>query len=786
MIRQILILLFWLPSLVLGQKLSGVVRDSDGSVVGATVLLNGHEGMVTNETGEFVFIELKTGRHELKVQFIGYRTLSKTLELGERDIHLELELVPDRLGLSEVTISADRSEIERYESIVIVRAIDDRIFDQTSSVSMAEGLSFSPGLRLETNCQNCGFTQLRMNGLDGAYSQILIDNRPIFSSLAGVYGLELIPSQMIDRIEVLRGGGSAMYGGNAIAGTVNILTKEPVQPSFEIGVQQALVNGEASDRSITFNGSILSEDLKKGLTLYGLKRDREAWDANSDELTEMVELKNISVGFNAFIRPDDRSKWSMSGTFVNEYRRGGGQLERSPHQANLSEELQHDIFNAQVSYERYLNDRNKVSAYFSGQTVSRDSYYGSGGRILEPGDSLNNDDLLALNAYGSSRDITAISGVQWNWNDQEKWAISAGSEFQFNRVDDIQPAYQRELDQVVRAWGTYAQADFALSGRWSFSLGGRLDWVRIRAQYAWPNLRDVNDQGLPVFVPRASVKYNLSESWRIRGSFAQGYRAPQAFNEDLHIEVVGGEAVFNRLDPNLRPETSNSYNLSLQWAPYTTDIQLDVILEGFYTGLNDIFFTGDQQPLSDGGSVRTVRNGSGASVFGGNIEFNGAIQSDWTWQSGITIQAARYDEGETLWSPMPITDANSDSVTITSKILRTPNVYGCGTLNFNGFDHWSITLSAVYTGPMDVPHVLDGETGFTTIKRTESFLELNPKIKYHIDGTHHEHFEFYVGVFNLLNSFQSDFDSGVDRDACYVYGPSRPITYYAGIKVGLE
>ena len=87
-----------------------------------------------------------------------------------------------------------------------------------------EGLAFQPGLRTETYCHACGFSQVRINGLNGAYSQILIDNRPIFSALNGVYGLEQLPSSMLARVEVVRGGGSSLYGSNAIAGTINIIT----------------------------------------------------------------------------------------------------------------------------------------------------------------------------------------------------------------------------------------------------------------------------------------------------------------------------------------------------------------------------------------------------------------------------------------------------------------------------------------------------------------------------------------------------------------------------------
>ena len=101
---------------------------------------------------------------------------------------------------------------------------------------MAEGLNYSPGLRIEDNCQNCGFTQIRMNGLQSHYTQILINSRPVFSDLAAVYGIELIPANMIERVEVVRGGGSAMYGSNAIAGVINIITKENKNSKIHIKI----------------------------------------------------------------------------------------------------------------------------------------------------------------------------------------------------------------------------------------------------------------------------------------------------------------------------------------------------------------------------------------------------------------------------------------------------------------------------------------------------------------------------------------------------------------------
>jgi outer membrane receptor for ferrienterochelin and colicins len=138
-------------------------------------------------------------------------------------------LAEDNLLLEEIVVTGNRNETKKRHSATLVNVVNKDMFELVSACSLAEGLNFQPGVRVENDCQNCGFTQVRINGLDGHYSQILMNSKPVFSALAGVYGLEHIPATMIDRVEVMRGGGSALFGSSAIAGTINIITKEPIR-----------------------------------------------------------------------------------------------------------------------------------------------------------------------------------------------------------------------------------------------------------------------------------------------------------------------------------------------------------------------------------------------------------------------------------------------------------------------------------------------------------------------------------------------------------------------------
>jgi outer membrane receptor for ferrienterochelin and colicins len=772
-----------------GGAVSGVVSDSNGPVAMATVGISAlGEGAVTDVQGQFTIDHLDTGTYQVVARAIGYN--SKTIEVNIKEgeeLWLDIILEKSEINLDQVVVTGTGSEIPLFEAPIIVSRINQKAFQNTQSLTLAEGLPFSPGLRLENNCQNCGFTQLRMNGLDGAYSQILINSRPIFSALMGVYGLDLIPANMIDRVEVVRGGGSALYGGNAIAGTVNIITKDPLDNSFQIGLNQALINGEASDRSLTLNGSIVSDDLKMGLNLYGFDRSRDHWDANGDGFSEITLLENSTFGFGAFYKPSQNSRLDINAFAITEYRRGGNKFDLEPHQTDITEELDHRILGGALSYELFFDEyRQKIALYSSVQTTDRDSYYGGGGRILTLGDSLTEADVLAINAYGASKDLSAVGGARYTVDISAQLNLFSGTEFQYNSVTDRMSGYGRSIVQDVRVWGSFAQLEYKPLERLSILAGGRYDLVNIDGDYNFGDEDFVNEQTLGVFVPRVSLMYDLSENLKLRGSYAQGYRAPQAFDEDLHIETVGGAAVFTQLDPDLTAEGSNSFAASLNHTRTTENFQTSIVIEGFLTDLIDPFITTNQMELPNGVAVITKRNGSGARVAGVNLEANAAIQEKWLINGGLTIQSAQYDEKEVIWSPDESTDANADSIVSADQMLRTPDVYGYLSLTYRPAKSWSFTYSGVYTGSMEIAHVIDPETEYTIIEETPQFFESNAKAVYTLPFGSKSQIEFFAGVQNIFNAYQEDFDVGTDRDAGYIYGPNRPRTFFFGVRWGMD
>ena len=742
-------------------------------------------GAVSDETGSFEIKNIPAGTYLIKISFLGYSTIQEKVTIeADKEISKTFTLYPDYLQLNETVVTGSRKEVPMYNAPVIISRIDSRIFSSTQSLSLSEGLNFSPGLRLENNCQNCGFTQLRMNGLNGPYTQILVNSRPIFSALTGVYGLDMIPANMIDRVEVVRGGGSALYGGNAIAGIVNILTKQPIRNSFEAGINYGFTDLQEPDRTITANGSIVSEMLDKGVSLYAYNRDRQPWDKDGDGFTEMTQLRNTTFGMDAFIRPSESNLLQLNVFNINEFRRGGENKDIPPHQTALAEQLEHNIIGGSLSFEQATSNlKHKISVYTSAQSTKRGSYYGAGGRILTDSDTLTPEDIVALNAYGNSKGLSLVGGLQYSYDIHKIVLLMAGSEVQYNRVEDRMPGYNRLTDQKVLVSGNYAQLEITPSEKISMVVGGRLDFVRIDGFYGLDITSFHQKKNLQSFVPRASLMYQPHQNLKIRASFAQGYRAPQAFDEDLHIETVGGSARFIRLSEDLKTERSNSLNASVNYSKVSGKIQTNIVLEGFYTNLSNPFITADQEELPGGVIAFTKRNGNGASVQGMNAELNMAIAAKFNFQTGATFQTARYQRSELIWEPENPGDGETLS---TRNIVRTPNLYGFFTMNYNPIEAFKASLSGVITGKMDVPHVIQPETGQTVMKESKPFMELNIRCSYHIDIKGDTHFELIAGVQNIFNSFQKDFDRGPDRDASYVYGPSRPRTLFVGLKFGLH
>lgn len=750
----------------------------------------------TDKNGLFQF-DLSNVKEDIliiNIAAIGYKTLNDTILINQIEnlksnkiIEKNYELQQIYLQTGDVVVSANRSEIPIYETPIIVNSISKKTFEISQSNNIAEGISFSPGLRIENNCQNCGFTQVRMNGLDGPYSQILINSRPMYSALMGVYGLEMLPTSIIDKIEITRGGGSALFGASAIAGTINIITKDPVENTFETSFQRSFIDNTTPENIVNFNGSIISEDKEQGFIFYGSHRDRKPFDVNKDSYSELTKINNNVFGFDAFYNFDDLNRLTLNSYYINEERRGGNDFEVLPHQADIAEYLKHNILGYSVSFNHYNKDlTQKLNLWISEQYINRDSYYGGGGRVLGFNDTITTDDIMAINSYGQTTDRNLNLGLQYEYMEIENLNYTAGLEFTNTKVNDQIIGYRRKINQELSNIGLYNQFDWRVSESVKLLAGGRLDYITLDGSYDFFDYNITNKTDFIQFNPRVAALYTINNDENnelfYRVSVARGFRTPQAFDEDLHLATVGGAARATILDSNLRAETSLNITNSINYVYLTTEHQFNIVLDGFYSRLYDAFILSNQIELENGVSVITKRNGSGAIVQGLNLEFNYAFKKDLLLQSSLTFQSAKYIEKEVIWESETY---NLDSTIFTENILRTPNLYGFLSMAYQYSENIELSLSAVFTGSMTVAHVIDPNNEYTVLKSTPTFWEFNPKIKYNIFRGEHNFLDISIGIYNMFNSFQKDFDFGQNRDAGYIYGPIRPRTTYLNLKFGL-
>lgn len=769
-------------NICLGQNeltVSGNISANDQELPFATVSVENHNtGTAADSNGAYK-INLPNEPVTLIIQAVGFKTLrKKIIPANYSSTALNFVLIEDLLGLEEVVVSATRNRISKKKAAVIVNVLSPKLFKATQSISLADGLNYQLGVRVETNCQNCGFTQVRLNGLGGQYTQVLLNSKPVFSALNGVYGLEQIPVSIIDRVEVVRSGGSALFGSSAIAGTINIITKEPVNSSWEITSNLGLIAGKTPDRSLNLNTSLVSEDLSSGVTLYGIYRNRDSFDANEDGFSEITKLTNNSLGAKAFYRPDNTSKIGLDFTAIREYRRGGDQLDIAPQFTDITEELDHNTIFAGVDYDLFNDDHtNNLTTYASIQHTDRDSYYGGlgGGRTRA-------DSIAANNAFGKTTDLAFVSGLKFTHTFKNEDVLTSGIEYQLNETEDAIAGYTRIVDQKVNNYGLYSQYEWKPLANFTALLGARLDHINVDGFYQIENITRNANVSQTVISPRLTLLYNFTDNLQFRGGYARGFRAPQAFNEDLHISSVGGEQRFVILSNDLESEFSNAFTGSLNFTKAFNKVQTSLLIEGFYTTLENPFtLVSTGASLPNGSILEESRNGSGAYVAGTNIEFNLSPSKALLFQAGITYQKSIYNEDQILFEADGRNALEAD--VSTNEFLRSPNVYGFFNTNWTVSEAVNLDLTGSFTGSMLAPHVIS-DSGFLTLDKTPPFMDISTKATYHFDLAENLHIELSGGVQNIFNSYQKDFDQGPLRDSNYIYGPNRPRTLFFGIRFG--
>jgi len=719
---------------------TGTVTDKETGepLYGASVHVKGTKiGTIANEEGQWTLSDVPHDDFTLEFQMTGYKTVEIKASGGV--VHAALEVSMFNMG--EVVVTGTQTKYLYEEAPVKTEVVPKRQIEMVEEPDLFGVLQYSPGVRVENNCQNCGFSQLRMLGLEGGYSQILINGDPVVSTMAGVYGLQQFPEQMIESLEIVKGGGSALYGANAIGGVVNIRLRRPM--TKKSAVSFGYKAGDGHVRSDTgFFSEMVSDDGDFGIFFFGNARQRNGYDRNDDGFTDIGMLSGETLGFNMYYKLSTQGELTGHLHRMHEDRRGGDNLKKPNHQANISEAVKSDRWGGNIKYSHIVNRKLSFEAGYSFALAERDSYYGAG---MDP------------NAYGSTDNpVHYLSGIMHY--DLGEHMLTGGFSHITESLRDEAVSYNRVIDDDYTDFGVFFQDDFSFADRFTVVAGVRIDKHSL-----------LDD---PIVSPRLSGLIKINDGWKLRGNVSTGFKPPQVFDEDLHITQVGGEGHLHMNDDDLKEEKSLSVSGTLDYMGIVRDRLVQAGVTGFHTVINDQF----QMVEADDPSTDYIefirRNGDGLSVSGVEFQFGVKpvqmleIQSSFTFQ-GDELDSAEPDFGST-------------------HLFRTPGQYGNVMIYYEPHHMVSIFSGLNYTGSMKAPHYA-GYIASDRLERTDSFVTMDFGLTFEVG---HKTFgngksKLKLGVKNIADSYQGDLDKGVDRDAGYIYGPATPRMFYASFELGM-
>lgn len=633
------------------------------------------------------------------------------------------------------------------------------------AMSFADTMEYIPGVQVESNCQNCNTTEIRLLGLGGAYNQIAFDGLPMLSSLAGVYGVEQVPAAFIQRIEVVKGGGSSLYGANAVAGVINIIPKRPQTSGQTIDYRFESTHGAPSHQLGIFSDTV-SENLT--FSAYVQALHTHELDLDADGYTERTRRRMQIAGA--------RSRSTLGSlvvstdlNFTHEYRRGGNLLDRPAHLSNSTEEIDSRRTAATISFEPAQSSDFDYKIVFAGAWTQRDSFYGGLGDVVTDQATTDFDPTAYQEALAQSEN-------QYGVTDNPLYVID--SQFNYYRGSQtiswgVQGEYEEIDDRNISASGAPVQSA-PISNQYSnLAVFGQHEWYPTQSWTLLSGLRlDKSNQLSQVIPsPRLSLSYHANKYLTLRGSLSTGFRAPRIFDEDLHVNTLGADPIKTINAPGLKKESAVAGNIGVVWNPRPWADVLAFEFNGYTTKLKDAFFL---TPITTdpNGNLFQERINSG-SVTGRGIEFNAAYSFSSKLRSdlGFVWQQSRHD------SPVILFDDQAGHVIRTTRFNKTPDQFAVLQFQYENPDGYDWGFAIRHLGSMRVLNVNSG-----TFVKVPSFTIFDLSIGKHFAIGRIES-ELRVGIRNLTDDRQQDLERGASRDNNYVYGPRQPRSLFSSLRL---
>lgn len=750
-------LLLALPSLAVGQtaSISGQITDEEGPLPFANVVLLGTPyGTVAQEDGEFLIENVPVGAYKLRVSNIGYLAHNQLIEVGaEERLVLSVSLESDPTSsVDEVVITGTLKEVNRRESPVPVEVFNPTFFKKNPTPNIFEALQNVNGVRPQLNCNVCNTGDIHINGLEGPYTMILLDGMPIVSGLSTVYGLSGIPNSLIERVEIVKGPASSLYGSEAVGGLINIITKKPESAPI-LSVDVFGTNWQEYNADLGFKTNV----GKLGTVLTGINAYLydTSIDNNGDNFTDVTLQKRLSLFQKWSFARKDNKVFTLAGRYFYEDR-WGGEMNWTPEFRGGDQIYGESIYTKrwEVIGTYQLPIEEKMMLSFSYNSHDQNSVYG---------------DLSYLG-------LQNIGFGQLTWDKTlSNHDLLAGAAIRYTAYDDnttateiLSPSGMINTPEISWLPGVFLQDEITFSEAHKVLLGARYDY---------------NSRHGSIFTPRVAYKWKINDQQIFRLNAGTGFRAVTLFTED-HAALTGAREVL--ITEELRPEQSYNVNLNFLQKTFTKSghfIGFDVT--AFYTWFtNQIIPDYDTDPnliIYDNLEEYSIASGISANLDialanGLKIMVGGTIMDNYFIEGGEKIQPVLNERFNGTWSvsySIPKTRISVD---------YTGNLYG----------------------PMRLPLLgeLDPRDEFSPWWSLQ-----NIQVTY---SSNNRNWDIYGGVKNLLNftppansiarpmdPFDRDVVFGNDGqvlpstanpyaltfDPSYVYAPNQGIRVFLGLRV---
>ncbi|AWH85037.1 TonB-dependent receptor [Flavobacterium album] len=718
---------------------SGKVTDGHDGIPAASIIVSpiGYS-LATDEDGNYFIKDIPYGNYEIIFSAVGFKTIRKKIAIDKPEaILLTIVMEEDNLALEEVVITGTMKEVSRSESPIPVEIITPKLFKKNPTASLFEAVGMINGVQPQLNCNVCNTGDIHINGMEGPYTMILIDGMPIVSALSTVYGLSGIPNSIVERIEVVKGPASSLYGSEAMGGIINVITKSPVKAPIISADTFVTSWGELSmDGAVKINTGKATSLLGLNYFNYNHRADK-----NGDNFTDVTQQNRISV-FNKwnFEREENRV-FSLAGRYVYEDR-WGGELNWSKKWRGSDSIYGESIYTkrAEMIGLYQLPATERIFTQFSYNWHDQNSYYG----------------------YTPYMATQQVAFVQTYWDKQfgEGHTFLLGAAFRYTEYDDNTPATASadgtsNQPQRTPLPGVFIQDEWHLNDNHKLLGGYRFDY-------------DKNHGG--VHSPRAAYKFSPNANNTIRASFGTGFRVVNLFTED-HAALTGARDVV--IAEALKPERSYNGNLNYILKIPTESFFLGFDVTGFYS-----YFTNKIVGDFDTDPDKIIYD----NLKGHAISQGVSLNTDLTFTFPLKVMA-----GISYMDVFQIEDKGNGAVR--SQQLHAPKWSGNLISTYTFRKGVSIDLTANWYGPMRLPILPNDYRPEYSPWFCIANIQMTKKFDYGL--------EFYGGIKNLFDfvpkdpilrpfdPFDKHVDDPVNNPNGYTFDPSYNYASMQGRRVFL-